>query len=164
MNRYITPENRLRMEAKNISSPSVFLAGGISNCPNWQTTAALRLLGETNFTVVNPRWEDYDSQDEYLSAYQKEQNAISQISWEFEYLSNVNCILFWFPSETLCPIALFELGKCLGRGQSPHLYVGHHPDYQRALDIKTQCSLEDPDLQIYDDLDELIDVFVKERT
>ncbi len=108
----------------------VFLAGGISNCPDWQKDA-VEHLQYTNLVVINPRRKFYDSSDE---------EARIQIEWEHKYLVMADIILFWFPKETLCPITLFEYGKYLV-SKKP-LVVGVHPDYKRRLDIQVQTRLE----------------------
>jgi hypothetical protein len=41
-----------------------------------------------------------------------------QIQWEFEHLRKADTILFWFPKESICPIALYELGAWYDRQTS----------------------------------------------
>jgi hypothetical protein len=114
---------------------SVFVAGGISNCPDWQSDI-IRFMATNLYDVVNPRRETgFDTTGA---------TAREQIEWEHEALSKVDSCIFWFPCETLCPISLFELSKQLLRAkqQSVKLVVGWHPNYARAFDLKVQIELE----------------------
>ena len=113
--------------------PSIFLAGGISGCDDWQARMTA-LLGATDLAVVNPRRAAYDWGDPRL--------AVEQIEWEHRHLRRVTARLFWFPPETLCPVALFEFGRWL-RVEQP-LFLGIHPDYRRKLDLEVQTRLERP--------------------
>jgi hypothetical protein len=62
------------------------------------------------------------------------------------HLRRATARLFWFPSETLCPIALFELGCCT-RSDEP-LFVGVDPTYRRRFDVEEQLKLARPDVKI----------------
>lgn len=116
----------------------IFLAGGISNCPVWQDEI-VKIVDTKTHDLINPRrqgaFENYGD------------IAAEQIAWEHNALSHVNAVLFWFPSETLCPITLFELGKQLGLvgdeecGVRP-LIIGWHPEYKRGFDLEQQIMLE----------------------
>ena len=44
-------------------SPSLFLAGGITDCPDWQDEAIAMLRGSP-LTVVNPRRPDWPEDDQ----------------------------------------------------------------------------------------------------
>ena len=50
--RVISPDNRGLHEI--VPSVDLFLAGGITNCPDWQADA-LALLSNQDITVANPR-------------------------------------------------------------------------------------------------------------
>ena len=56
-------------------------------------------------------------------------------------------MLFWFPAETICPIALFELGGRLLVREQP-LFVGTNPNYQRRLDVEVQLRLARPEVAL----------------
>ena len=116
---------------------SVFLAGGITGCGNWQRELA-DALRDTDLVVLNPRRERFPINDPGASE--------AQIRWEFEHLRRATARLFWFPSATLCPIALFELGAW-SRGREP-LFVGVDPLYARRADVETQLQLARPDVQV----------------
>lgn len=109
---------------------TVFLAGGITNCPDWQLEM-VKLLSDTDLVLLNPRRESFDVNDHLMSR--------DQIMWERQHLECADAILFWFPHETLCPITLFELGKALGQGK--YIFVGCHPNYKRKSDVQIRCDL-----------------------
>lgn len=129
--------------------PTLFIAGGISGCPDWQTGVCERIAGAVEVDVINPRREGWD-----MKAHDEE--SMKQIRWEHWHLQRSDSILFWFPRETLCPITLLELGKYLARTEVD-LTVGTHPEYQRRLDVVVQCGLERPLMTIWSDLDVMVD-------
>lgn len=128
----------------------LFLAGGITNCPDWQAQA-LEALKDTELAVFNPRRADFPIHDPSA--------AEEQIRWEYRYLTLCHhswngAILFWFPKETLCPIALFELGAHL---RAHTIFIGTHPEYQRRRDVVLQSELGHyRKLRIHDNLEEML--------
>jgi hypothetical protein len=114
---------------------SIFIAGGISNCPDWQTEIS-QLFDPDLYDVVNPRREGGFDRTGIT--------AQEQITWEHRALSLVDNCVFWFPCETLCPITLMEYGKMLERASrhSVRLVVGWHANYARAFDLEIQTQLE----------------------
>ena len=118
----------------------IFLAGGITDCPDWQQRA-IGLLSLTGLTVANPR------RPEGLA--KTGGAARRQIAWEHAALSNANVVLFHFPkTSSMCPITLFELGKMLGNGKP--VAVSVDPGYPRQFDVIEQCRLEE--IPVYADL------------
>ena len=117
---------------------SVFLAGGITNCPPWQDEM-VQLLAGTDLVLLNPRRAEWPIGDPTASE--------AQIRWEHEYLRYADAILFWFPCETLCPITLYELGAW---SMVPHkpIFIGVHPDYARRADVEIQTKLTRRDVQV----------------
>jgi hypothetical protein len=124
--------------------PSLFLAGGISGCPDWQREM-VSLLAPLEITVLNPRRARWTLLDD--------EAAVEQIEWEHRHLEQATALLFWFPAETLCPIALFELGSW-SRSRKP-LFVGTHERYARRLDIDVQLRLARPEITVVRSLDAL---------
>ena len=114
---------------------SVFIAGGISGCPDWQTEIITYMDTET-YDVVNPRRTGGFDTTGLI--------AKEQIAWEHNALNKIDACIFWFPEETLCPITLFELGKQLVKTKesSMSLIIGWHPNYARAFDLKVQIGLD----------------------
>lgn len=125
--------------------PSLFLAGGITNCPDWRSEVVEMLEGSV-LTVFNPRRNNFPINDP--SAARK------QIEWEHEHLRLATMILFWFPCETLCPIVLYELGDW-SKTTKP-IFVGCHPDYLRKRDVEIQTGLARQEVEVVDSLDKLV--------
>jgi hypothetical protein len=125
---------------------SLFLGGGITDCPDWQKYVVERLKG-TDLDILNPRRANFPINDPTASD--------AQVEWEYEHLHKADAILFWFPSETLCPITLLEYGAHLK--DSKPLFVGAHPDYRRKVDLELQARKARPALKIKSDLDHVID-------
>lgn len=109
---------------------SIFLAGGITGCPDWQETI-VDYLSVADVVLLNPRRKSID-----LTNREFEEQ---QISWEFQHMKRATAILFWFCAETLCPITLFEYGKWIGANK--RLFLGHHPNYSRRRDLHMQTAL-----------------------
>lgn len=112
---------------------SVFLAGGITNCPDWQSEM-VRLLRPTGYVLLNPRRADFPAGDAAAAEF--------QIRWEFEHLRKADLISFWFCREALQPIALYELGAWSMTGKP--IVIGIEPGYARELDVRVQTALVRP--------------------
>jgi hypothetical protein len=123
----------------------LFLAGGITGCPDWQQEM-VSLLKETSLTILNPRRANFPIHDP--SAAQE------QIEWEHHAFRAADVILFWFPKETLCPIVLYELGAW--SMTSKRVFIGVHPEYSRLQDVKIQTALARPEIEIVHSFDELV--------
>lgn len=123
---------------------AIFCAGGISNCPDWQSQM-VELLKSSSWTILNPRSAKFAIDDPHSSQ--------KQIEWEYTHLRLAQVILFWFPSESICPIALYELGAWSMTNKP--LFIGIHPDYPRKQDIEIQTALVRPEIKIVYSLAEL---------
>jgi hypothetical protein len=123
---------------------SLFLAGGISNCPDWQTELT-SMLEHTNWLIINPRRKDFDVANPNMTE--------EQILWEHRHLRLASAIAFWFPPQTLCPITLYELGTW--SMTSKPLFIGVDPRYQRRLDVMIQTRLARPEVPILESLGDL---------
>jgi len=132
-----------------IQGPSLFLAGGITGCEDWQSEAIKLILASNKRcgTIFNPRRKLFDINDPTA--------AEKQIRWEYEMLMKARTILFWFPAGQLQPIALFELGRWSSRPLGKTIFVGCDPTYPRRQDIEIQMQLARPEMTIYYDLAEL---------
>lgn len=119
---------------------SLFLAGGITGCPDWQQDL-VAALSATRLALLNPR------RAQFLPTGVA---ALEQITWEHCALRKATAIAFWFPCETLCPIVLYELGAW--SMTTKPLFVGVHPDYRRIQDVRIQTALVRPDVQVVTDL------------
>ena len=130
---------------------SLFLAGGITNCPNWQADM-VEMLKDTDLTLLNPRRADFPIHDPNA--------AQAQIKWEHDALRDVHAISFYFPKETICPIVLYELGAWSMTNKP--IFVGMHPEYQRRQDVEIQTQLARPEVEIVYSLEALTEQ-VKEK-
>lgn len=129
----------------------IFLAGGISNCWNWQNHAAAKLMSSKVFDyVVNPRRKSFDMASEL--------EASRQIKWEYKYLYECSRVMFWFTADTVQPITLFELGKMVNTDKT--IYVGCDPQYTRRFDVVEQLALSRPDIKVWDSLDNMLDFII----
>lgn len=129
-----------------VSETTVFLAGGITDCPDWQADM-VELLGATDLVLFNPRRKNFPIRDPDA--------AEAQILWESVHLRLADRILFWFPHSppSVCPITLFELGYWLGQGK--RLAVGVEPGYVREADVRIQTRLARPDVPVVSTLEDL---------
>jgi Nucleoside 2-deoxyribosyltransferase like len=123
---------------------TIFCAGGISNCPDWQSQM-VEFLKHSNLIILNPRRANFPIHDKTASQ--------QQITWEYKHLRLAKFILFWFPCESICPITLYELGAW-SMTDKP-LFVGIHPNYPRRQDVEIQITLVRPDIQIAYSLEDL---------
>ena len=124
---------------------SLFLAGGITRCPDWQQEVVKALKYEP-ITLLNPRRKNFPIGDSTAS--------LEQIKWEHRHLRKASAISFWFPHETLCPIVLYELGAW-SMTDKP-IFVGVHPDYRRRVDVEIQTSLVRPEVKICYSIQDLV--------
>ena len=115
--------------------PSIFLAGGITGCEDWQH-AACALLQSTPFVVFNPRRAQYDPG--------RGDSCAQQVAWEQRHLDRADVTLFWFPAGdplvTVQPIALLELGFAMAEARRADklLVVGVDHRYPRRADVELQ--------------------------
>jgi len=126
---------------------SIFLAGGITGCVDWQKIAKEYLMKSNYDFIVNPRRENFDVTDETQTP--------KQILWEAKHLSECTDVMFWFSSETVQPITLFELGVwCI---KKENLIIGCDPEYSRRFDVITQLGIYRPDIKVWDNLDDMME-------
>ena len=121
-------------ELKLDNNPVLFLAGGISDCHDWQKEMADTLMSrdkDRDYWIVNPRRKNFNTA--------KPEESVKQIQWEHEGLEIADVVSYWFAKETLCPITLFELGLKLGKHSN--VIVGIHPEYKRKRDLEIQVPL-----------------------
>lgn len=125
---------------------NIFMAGGITGCPNWQNEVATdpRYAG-TRVFIINPRRDDFDTS--------QASSSTDQIAWEYKHLQLSDEVFVWFPKEGACVITLFELGWLVGCGKI--IRVGVEPGYARELDVYEQLKWRKPRMKICRSLDEL---------
>jgi len=123
---------------------SIFLAGGITNCPDWQA-AIVDKIKHLELVIFNPRRKNFPIHDPTA--------AFAQIKWEHDHFRKSSMISFWFSKETMCPIVLYELGAWT-MTDIP-IVIGMDPAYQRRQDVEIQKKLERPDIKIVYSLGDL---------
>jgi hypothetical protein len=124
---------------------TLFLAGGITNCPDWQKQIINKLEGD--FYVYNPRRENFPIKDPNA--------AREQITWEYERLKSADCISFWFSKGSLNPIVLYEMGMWGLSREYTKIFIGVDPDYERKQDVEIQTELAAPEIKIRYSIDEM---------
>ena len=133
---------------------SIFLAGGITGCDNWQLDLIFELQSLDNsglfdlggLVIFNPRRDNFDVMD--MEA------TIEQIKWEHKSLEKCDICSFFFPaSESVQPITLYELGRYLRDHTS---VISIQEGYKRAEDVKIQLALDGNSCVIYHDYYEAI--------
>ncbi len=125
----------------------IFLAGGITNCPDWQSDLIAKLRGSnitTNIDIYNQRRKNFPINDPKAS--------YEQILWEFEKLKDADMIVFWFSRGSLNPIVLYELGMW-GNSRDTPITVGIDREYERRQDVMIQTNLARPELPIFGSLE-----------
>ena len=126
---------------------TLFLAGGISNCPDWQSEVINNLLKFESLTIFNPRRPLYP-----MNNPEKE---YEQIKWEYDHLKSSAILVFWFSPGSLNPIALYELGLWVNARPETTAFIGVDPLYERKRDVIIQTKLARPDIVIAHSLTEL---------
>ncbi len=113
----------------------VFLAGSITDAPDWQADA-IEALKDLDVVLLNPRRANFPMDDPTA--------AEAQITWEHEMLREADAILFWFSKDSLGPIVLYELGCWTvyqqNEGVKP-LFIGVEAGYKRSQDVVIQTRL-----------------------
>jgi hypothetical protein len=129
-----------------VNKKSIFLAGGITGCPDWQKKVVEKIK-DLDIVIYNPRRADFDVSDPNDSKV--------QIEWEHEMLKKADVISFWFCKETIQPITLYELGA--HTVTSKPLIIGMDKGYERREDVEIQTKLERPDTEFVYSLKDLSD-------
>jgi len=155
MNFVLTSPNHLSKDTQDTYGHKIFLAGGISNCPDWQSEMINQITQRTtNVLLINPR-------DPNFNPKATAQDVANQVEWEYHYINDVSdLLLFWFPKETVCPITLYELGKATQTHQN--IIVGADPSYPRHSTLVAQLKLERPDIKIHNSLEEVVEAIVEQ--
>ena len=129
--------------APSIEKPmytSVFLAGGITNCKDWQKEVIEELKCE-NISIFNPRQEHFDVSDKNAS--------YKQIEWEFERLEQMDIFSMYFCNDNSTqPICMYELGRNIVRMQNrfpsdweKRIVISVEDGYIRKQDVLIQTQL-----------------------
>ena len=128
---------------------SVFLAGGITNCKEWQKEV-IEELKNTDISIFNPRQEHFDITDKNAS--------YKQIKWEFERLEIMDIFSMYFCNDNSDqPICMYELGRNIVRMQNrfpsdwqKRILISVESGYRREKDVLVQTELISKDIYIID--------------
>jgi len=120
--------------------PSLFLAGGITGCSDWQSEMILNLSNELAI-IYNPRRPNFSIDDPKA--------AEVQIAWEFDKLIKATIVSFWFAKGTDNPIVLYELGMHGNSQPDRPIIIGIDEGYSRAKDVVIQTQLSRPEVSIF---------------
>lgn len=128
----------------------VFLAGGITNCEEWQKIVINYFKEnwkhERGIIFLNPRRDSFDVTNPNATR--------EQIEWEFKYL-NTPCVLFsmyFSNSASPQPICFYEMGRALAKEfnvdaftglRENDVFVATHKDFHRKADVLIQGELAD---------------------
>ena len=136
---------------KVITSPNIhnrqpedivcFLAGGISNCPDWQKTVIEEIektedIDLSHLVIFNPRQENFKMYDAVT--------AQKQIEWEFRWLEQCDIFSMYFcNADSVQPICMYELGRhVLKKERQPNnIIISIEDGYARQFDVITQVNL-----------------------
>lgn len=135
-------------ELNGILVPAIklFLAGGITNCDNWQDKV-IKYLDDhyadstEGLILYNPRRTDFPIHDPNASK--------KQISWEFNALENCDIFSMYFcAGDSDQPICMYELGRNLVRMEQKfhddtinRILVSVEDGYRRKQDVEIQTKL-----------------------
>lgn len=119
---------------------SVFLAGGITNCKEWQKDVIEELKFE-DISFFNPRQEHFDVSDKNAS--------YKQILWEFERLEKMDIFSMYYCNDNSDqPICMYELGRNIVRMQNrfpsdweKRIVISIEDGYRRKNDVLIQTAL-----------------------
>lgn len=137
--------------APSIEKPkyiSLFLAGGITNCKEWQKVV-IRELESENVSIFNPRQEYFDITDNSAS--------YKQILWEYERLEQMDIFSMYFCNDNSDqPICMYELGRNIVRMQNrfpsdwqKRIIISVEDGYKRKQDVIIQTGLCAPAMFVY---------------
>ena len=124
----------------------VFLAGGITNCEEWQKIVINYFKEnwkhERGIIFLNPRRDSFDVTNPDAT--------LEQIKWEFKYLShrNVAFSMYFADSDSSQPICFYEMGRAVGMATNKHfqskkLFIATNNKFFRKEDVLIQGKLAD---------------------
>lgn len=128
---------------------TIFLAGGITGCEDWQSIVIKNLEDIRDLVIFNPRRSTFDATDSSKS--------FEQIIWEFNCLEMMDFFTVYFAgSDSVQPITLYELGRNLVRMKerfpedwNKRILIGIADEYKRKEDVVIQSMLAADHQQLY---------------
>lgn len=126
---------------------SVFLAGGITNCSNWQNEIIQRIEElraddfDDDLIIYNPRRDNFP--------IHQSSAAEEQIRWEFNKLNQMDIFSMYFcEGESDQPICMYELGRYISQMQlrfptdwNRRIIISVEDEYKRINDVIIQTKL-----------------------
>ena len=124
---------------------AVFLAGGITDCPDWQkeVIGAFNMVMKSypKLVLLNPRRANFPIDDPNA--------AMEQITWEFNALERTDIFSMYFCSGISDqPICMYELGRNIVRMQmrfpadwEKRIIITQEQGYRRFADVRIQTVL-----------------------
>ena len=127
-------------ESVKYSGKHIFLAGGITNCKDWQKIV-IEKMEDYDVVLYNPRRENFDITNPSATE--------DQIKWEFDCLENCDIFTMYFcRSESDQPICMYELGRNIVRMQQrfpedwfKRIIITIESGYSRESDVINQVKL-----------------------
>ena len=117
----------------------IFLAGGITNCGNWQDKV-IKALADYDVVIFNPRRDSFDITNK--------SETERQIEWEFNALNQCDIFTMYFcGGESLQPICMYELGRNILYQQKQYAHwqdkivISAEKSYKRFDDVVIQTRL-----------------------
>lgn len=128
----------------------IFLAGSIEmgKAENWQEQVIQFFADKSDYTLLNPRRDDWDSSWE-----QKFENPqfYQQVQWELNGLDKADTIILYLHPATKAPISLLELGLFASSGK---LLICCPEGYWRKGNVEIVA--ERYGIPLYEKLEELL--------
>lgn len=135
---------------KKNSQIGVFLAGGITNCSEWQSEVIECLINLSkyvednleNLIIFNPRRKNFPIDDPNA--------ANEQITWEFSFLEKCDIFSMYFDytEKSDQPICFYELGRNLIKMEikfpedfKKRIIISYKENFKRAKDVEIQTNL-----------------------
>jgi hypothetical protein len=117
---------------------AVFLAGGITNCEDWQQEVIdyLKSLPEEKtdkLVIYNPRRDKWPKSSDT-------EEIRRQINWEADYIRSADIFTMYFTNTEKSdqPICFYELGKYANNNTD---IISYQEGFKRALDVEFQMSI-----------------------
>ena len=120
-----------------------FLAGGITNCIDWQNEVINQLKDFNEHLVLcNPRRANFPINDPNAS--------LEQITWEYKFLEKCEIFSMYFDGTDKSdqPICFYELGRNIERMKQKfsmnwdkHIIISVDMNFKRASDVIIQTKL-----------------------
>lgn len=129
---------------------AIFLAGSIEmgKAEDWQKAVETYFESLDDYTILNPRREDWDSSWE-----QNFENPqfYQQVNWELTGLERADTIIMYLCPDTKAPVSLLELGLFAASGK---LLVCCPPGYWRKGNVDIVC--ERYSIPLFENINELL--------